>query len=81
MNLQGELKSLTKYFAQALSHDSTLDFRGDSAEISLKLRIGESVTINHTLRTSLRVDRAERPEEFRKLNRSFLLQLFEAKQK
>lgn len=49
--------------------------------VLIKIKMGDSVNISHRFVLNLRVNFKDRPEEFRKLNRVFVLQLYEAKQK
>jgi hypothetical protein len=46
----------------------------------MQLRIGDTVKINYCMVAGIKVGRDNRPEEFRKLNRTFMLQMFEAKE-
>lgn len=81
MNMQGDLKTLVKYISEALRRDSVLTFREEMPEITLKIKIGDAVNINHVMNFTIKVGRDNRPEEFRRLNRTFMMQLFEAKDK
>lgn len=81
MNLQGDIKALVGYISEALRTESSLVFAEEGPEITLRIRIGEAVNINHVMNLTIKVGRDNRPEEFRKLNRTFMMQMFEAKDK
>ena len=81
MNLQGSLDTLLKYIAEALKNSSSLKLKDGSMSVELTIKIGDSVNITHTFKVGVRVNARDRPEEFRKLNRTFVMHLFEAKQK
>jgi hypothetical protein len=81
MNLQGNFETLLKYIADALKNSSELQLRNGQMQVNLTIKIGDSVNIGHVFTLGVKVNSQDRPEEFRKLNRTFVMNLFEAKQK